>query len=102
MLREENVRLHYLSLAMEVPRTSHFRTTVRKAQDLMRCLRQTKEFRGQLPHLEFSHHTGKQIIPDTMNDHFYEATIQKNGHLMRVIRFLSDVTGKWEEFVDGD
>lgn len=101
-LRIENVRLHYLSIAMAVPRTSHFRTSVRSAQQLMRELRRLKEFRGQLPHLELSHHTGKQIVPDTMNDYFYETTIKKNGNTYRMIKFLSDITGQWELFPDGE
>ena len=70
LLREEGVELHYLSHAMTVPRTSHFRTSVEKGQQIMRALRQCKEFRGQLPYFELSHHTGKQMIPDTMNEQF--------------------------------
>ena len=69
-------------------------------QEIMRGLRQTKEFRGQLPYLELSHHTGKQIIPDMMNENFYETTIENKGKKYPAIRFLSDITGKWEEFLD--
>lgn len=98
----EGVRLHYLSQAMAVPGTTHLRTRLRRGQEIMRELRGTKEFRGHLPHFELSHHTGKQIIPDTMNKFFYEDTIlQKNKHV-RVIRFLSDTTQQWEVFPDGE
>ncbi len=101
-LRTENVRLHYLSVAMSVPRTGHFRTSVRRAQEVMRGLKKFAEFRGQLPHLELSHHTGKQLVPDTMTDYFYETTAEKAGQRYPIIKFLSDVTGKWEEFPDGE
>ncbi len=101
-LREEGVRLHYLSHAMAVPGTRHLRTTVRKCQDIMRRLRQCGEFRGQLPHLEMGHFKGKQIIPDTMNEYFYEETLEKDGRKYPIIRFLSDITGAWEIFPDGD
>lgn len=101
-LREEGVFLHYLSQAMAVPGTEHFRTRVRTGQDLMRALRRRQEFRGQLPYFELSHHTGKQIIPDTMNEFFYEDTVVEQQTTRRIIRFLSDITGKWEEFPDGD
>lgn len=102
ILREEGVRLHYLSQAMAVPGTTHFRTSVRRGQELMRELRHLQEFRGQLPHFELSHHTGKQIIPDTMNEFFYEETTERNGKPYRSIKFLSDITGNWETFPDGD
>ncbi|MBP7992665.1 MAG: KamA family radical SAM protein, partial [Candidatus Magasanikbacteria bacterium] len=95
-LRQENIDLHYLSVAMTVPGTSHFRTSVRAAQEIMTELNQTKEFRGQLPHLEMSHHTGKQIVPTNMTDSFFETEI--NGK--PVIKFLSDITGQWEYFFD--
>lgn len=101
ILRQEGVALHYLSQAMAVPGTSHFRTKVRKGQKLMEALRKTKEFRGQLPVFELSHYTGKQIIPAEMNDNFFETTIKKNNRTIKVIKFLSDITGKWEIFPDG-
>ena len=68
----------------------------------LRALRRRQEFRGQLPYFELSHHTGKQIIPDTMNEFFYEDTVVEQQTTRRIIRFLSDITGKWEEFPDGD
>ena len=98
-LREENVRLHYFSHAMPVPGTEHLRTPVRKGQEIMQKLRQSKEFRGQLPHYEMSHVLGKQIVPDSMNENFYEATKEKSNE--SIIRFLSDITGQWEEYPDG-
>ena len=102
ILRQEGVELHYLSEAMAVPGTQHLRTTVRRGQEIMRTLRQTKELRGQLPHFELSHHTGKHIIPDTMNEIFFEDVIEKNGRSVPVIQFVSDITGRWEIFPDGD
>lgn len=101
-LREEGVFLHYLSQAMAVPGTDHFRTRVRDGQALMRALRRCQEFRGQLPYFELSHHAGKQIIPDTMHEFFYEDTLSQNKTTRRIIRFLSDITGTWEEFPDGE
>lgn len=101
LLRAEGVSLHYLSEAMAVPGTEHFRTSVRSGQELMRGLRRLQEFRGQLPYFELSHHTGKQIIPDTMNEFFYEDTQIVHRKKQRIIRFLSDITGKWEIFPDG-
>lgn len=102
ILREEGVILHYLSQAMAVPGTEHFRTRIRAGQEIVRGLRQRQEFRGQLPYFELSHHTGKQIIPDTMNEFFYEDTEIVNEKTKRIIRFLSDITGKWETFPDGE
>ncbi len=96
-LRKENVALHYLSVGMPVPGTAHFRTSVRAAQEIMNALRQIKEFRGQLPHLEMSHHTGKQMVPATMNENFYE-DVDENG--APIIKFLSDITNQWEIFPD--
>ncbi len=92
MLREENVRLHYLSHAMPVPGTGHMRTSVATGIKLMRALRRTGEFRGQLPHFETSHFTGKQMVPDVFHTEFKE--IKRGGK--KAIRFLSDITGKWE------
>nr|MBP7992257.1 hypothetical protein [Candidatus Magasanikbacteria bacterium] len=89
--------LHYLSVAMPVPGTAHLRTSVRTAQEVMTALRQTKEFRGQLPPIEMSHYTGKQIVPATMNENFYEA-VNENG--APIIKFLSDITHQWEMFPD--
>ncbi len=100
-LREEGVVLHYFSHAMIVPRTGHLRTTVRKGQEIVRSLRQSKEFRAQLPYYELSHPTGKQLIPDSMSEYFFEDTIEKNGKQIPVIKFLSDITGRWEVWVDG-
>ena len=91
-LRRENVRLHYLSHAMPVPGTAHLRTSVMRGQQIMKELRQKKEFRGQLPHFETSHFTGKQIIPDILSDDF-KLVQTKNGP---EIHFLSDITGKVE------
>ena len=34
-----------------------------------------------------------------MNENFYEATKEKSEH--HIIRFLSDITGQWEEYPDG-
>lgn len=101
LLREEGVELHYFSHAMTVPRTSHFRTSVRKGQEIMQALKQCKEFRGQLPRYELSHHTGKHMIPDTMNESFYEDVIEKNGIKIPIIKFVSDVTHQWEVWPDG-
>ncbi|OGH87549.1 MAG: hypothetical protein A3J93_03420 [Candidatus Magasanikbacteria bacterium RIFOXYC2_FULL_42_28] len=91
-LRQENVRLHYLSHAMPVPGTAHLRTSVATGQKIMRELRQKKEFRGQLPHFETSHFTGKQIVPENFNDDF---KLVKTKHGLE-IHFLSDITGKIE------
>ncbi len=75
-------------------RTSiHFFTAIEEGQKIMEELRQTGEFRGQLPTFEFSHYTGKQIIPTVMTKNFRK----KDG----VIEFKSDIAGKWEQFVDG-
>lgn len=101
-LRQENVELHYLSVAMSVPRTSQFRTTVREAQDIMAALQKIAEFRGQLPHLEMSHFTGKQIVPTTMTETFFEDILVTEHGPCRVIKFLSDVTGNWEIFPDAN
>lgn len=97
-LREEGVELHYFSYAMMVPRTSHFRTTVKKGQEILGKLLNTNEFRGQLPHYEMSHFKGKQIIPITMNKHFFEDKVGKKP----IIRYLSDISCKWETFPNGD
>lgn len=96
-LRKENVALHYISVSMPVPGTAHLRTSVRAVQEIMNALRQNKEFRGQLPQIEMSHHTGKHIVPATMNENFYEAMNEKGEP---VIKFLSDITGKWEFYPD--
>lgn len=95
-LRAENIELHYLSVAMTVPGTSHFRTSIRAAQEIMVELNKAKEFRGQLPHLEMSHHTGKHIVPTNMNETFYEDVVGGKP----VIKFLSDITDNWEVFPD--
>ena len=91
-LLRENIQLHYLSHAMPVPGTKHLRTSVVVGQKIMKELRQKKEFRGQLPHFETSHFTGKQIVPDTLSDDF-KIVSTKNGP---EIHFLSDITGKVE------
>lgn len=96
-LRKENVALHYLSVSMPVPGTAHLRTSVRAVQEIMNSLRQTKEFRGQLPQIEMSHYTGKHIVPATMNENFCEDVNEKGEP---VIKFLSDITGKWEFYPD--
>ncbi len=98
-LREENVRLHYFSHAMPVPGTEHLRTSVQKGQEIMQKLRQSKEFRGQLPFYEMSHVLGKQIVPETTNEYFYENQSEHSDQ--KIIRFLSDITGQWEEYPDG-
>ena len=95
-LRQENIDLHYLSVAMTVPGTNHFRTSIRAAQEIMAQLNKAKEFRGQLPHLEMSHHTGKHIVPMNMNETFYEDVVDGKP----IIKFLSDITDKWEVFPD--
>lgn len=94
-LREEGVELHYLSHAMPVPGTSHFRTKVGKGHELLTKLHQTKEFRGQLPHYEMSHHTGKQLSTK-MTDRFYEKKVKNKNY----IKFMSDVSEKWEIYPD--
>ena len=62
-LLSEGVELHYLSIAMKVPRTKHLRTSIQKGQEIMFNLSQINEFRGKLPSLEFSAQKGKIIIP---------------------------------------
>ncbi len=91
-LRKENVRLHYLSHAMPVPGTAHLRTSVTVGQKIMKDLQKKKEFRGQLPHFETSHFTGKQIVPTNLSDDF-KIVKTKTGV---DIHFLSDITGKTE------
>jgi lysine 2,3-aminomutase len=102
LLRAEGVRLHYLSQPMEVPRTSHFMVSVEKGQKLMEALRKTNEFRAQLPFYEMSHHSGKQLIPTMMNKNFKSTTHKKNGKTQKAIGYLSDVTGKWETYTNGE
>lgn len=101
MLREEGVELHYLSQAMAVPGTKHFHTRVQDGQKLLQQLRETKEFRDQLPSFEYSHFTGKQIIPSVMNKNFHESIVKKPDKKTRIIRYKSDITGKWIQFEDG-
>lgn len=100
-LREEGIELHYLSQAMAVPGTEHFHTRVRDGQMFMEKLRKTGEFRQQLPSFEYSHWSGKQIIPTTMHQKFREIFMKKNGEKIRMIRYKSDFTGKWITFTDG-
>lgn len=100
-LRQENVALHYLSQAMAVPRTGHFRTSVREGQEIMSALRKSGEFRGQLPHFEVSHYTGKQIVPTVMTETFFEDTVVTDQGLRQIIKFQSGITGQWETFPDG-
>lgn len=99
-LLRENVRLHYLFHAMPVPRTGHFRTSVRKGQELMRALRQLRQFRSQLPEFVIPHETGKQIA-EYMHDEFFEDRITISGKQYPMIKFKSDITGTWEEYIDG-
>lgn len=98
-LRAEGVHLHYLSHAMAVPGTGHFRTTVRKGIELLDELKKSKEFRGQLPHYEMSHAAGKQII-NGFSPYFYESMLKKGNKKQPIIRFLSDITAKWETYPD--
>ncbi len=91
-LREEGVRLHYLSHAQPVPGTPHFRTKINKGLEILKKLKQTKEFRGQLPHYEFSHYKGKQL-PNVGE----KLQIKNNS-----ISFLSDTSDKWETYPDGE
>lgn len=100
-LRRENVRLHYLSHAMTVPRTSHFRTSLRRGLELLDDLKKTKEFRGQLPHYETCHFSGKQVI-DSFSEELYEGFMPVKGKKVPIIRFLSQITGKWEVQPDGE
>lgn len=95
-LRKENIRLHYLSHAMPVPGTAHLRTSVLVGQKIMKELRQKKEFRGQLPHYETSHFTGKQLVPDTLNEDFKIIKTECGSE----IHFLSDITGNLEVQLD--
>lgn len=91
-LRAENVRLHYLSHAMPVPATSHLRTEIKTGMQIMSALRKSREFRGQLPHFETSHYTGKQIVPEEFNKKFKQIKIKNKP----VVRFVSDITGRSE------
>ncbi len=100
ILRSEGIRLHYISQAMEVPRTSHFMVSLKQGQKLMERLRKTRQFRGQLPHFEMSHYSGKQLIPSTPHSKFQLKTHKKGQKRRNYVHFLSDITGKWEMYED--
>ncbi len=99
-LLSENISLHYLFHAMPVPRTEHFRTSVRKGQKIMHELRNMKKFRSQLPEYVIPHETGKQIA-ESMNKEFFESTVNEKGRQIPVIKFKSHITEKWEIYPDG-
>lgn len=92
-LLNENINLHYLFHAMPVPRTTHFRTSVRKGQELIQNLREMKEFRAQLPRYVIPHETGKQTA-EIMSKTFFETKIRKDNQEYPAIRFKSDITHK--------
>lgn len=98
VLRQENVRLHYLSHAMPVPGTAHLRTSIVVGQRLIRELQQQKEFRGQLPHFETSHFSGKQMVPTVLTDDFTVVRTAQGPE----IHFRSDITGNIEILPDVD
>ncbi len=100
VLRKEGVELHYFSHAMPVPGTKHFRTSVRLGQEILKELREKKEFRGALPQYELSFHKGKQMIPTSMGENFYEDVVEREGKKEAVIRFFSDITHAWEVYPD--
>ncbi len=100
MLRKENVQLHYLSHAMMVYKTAHFRTTVRKGLEILDELRSSGEFRGQLPYYEISPPSGKQMVTG-FSKIFFEDFKIADGERIPIIRFLNQITGLWDEYRDG-